>query len=121
MTSTIKALASYLGKPASVMLVAPPFVSWVSEKSVNADEEGYSLDYIFPQNGLEVRVRADAQFREWVLYTQPNRPSLCIEPYTCVPNAINAEAEGIPDAGLKVLEAGERWEARVVIEAGISR
>jgi aldose 1-epimerase len=82
-----------------------------------AHEAGWSTAaYRDPQSGLEVRVRADAQFREWVLYTQPNRPSLCIEPYTCVPNAINADAEAIPDAGLKVLEAGQRWEATVVIE-----
>jgi hypothetical protein len=63
MTSTIKTLASYLGKPASVMLVAPPFVSWVSEKSVNDDEEGYSVDYFFPQNGLEVRCDGDERIK----------------------------------------------------------
>ena len=80
-------------------------------------EAGWSTAaYRDPPSGIEVRVRADAQFREWVLYTQPNRPSLCIEPYTCVPNAINAEAEGTPDAGLRVLGAGEAWAATVVIE-----
>jgi len=82
-----------------------------------AHEAGWSTAaYRDPQSGLEVRVRADAQFREWVLYTQPNRPSLCLEPYTCVPNAINAAAEGIPDAGLSVLGPGATWRAEVVVE-----
>jgi aldose 1-epimerase len=85
-------------------------------------EAGWSIAaYRDLQSGLEVRVRADDQFREWVLYTQPNRPSLCIEPYSCVPNAINAADEGIPDAGLRVLGPGEQWQATVVIEVGMSR
>ncbi len=66
--------------------------------------------------GLEVQIRADHHFREWVLFTQPNRPSLCIEPYSCPPNSINFIEEGLADSGLVVLEPGQAWDARVIFE-----
>jgi aldose 1-epimerase len=69
-----------------------------------------------PGAGLEVRVKADRQFHDWVLFTQPNRPSICIEPYTCPPNAINFEEEGLSDGHLLVLPPGQSWQGRVVFE-----
>ena len=69
-----------------------------------------------PGAGLEVMLQADRAFREWVLFTQPNRPSLCIEPYTCPPNAINFAAEGLSNDGLIRLAPGASWSARVAIE-----
>jgi aldose 1-epimerase len=66
--------------------------------------------------GLEVLVKADRQFHDWVLFTQPNRPSICIEPYTCPPNAINFEEEGLSDSHLVVLPPGESWQGKVVFE-----
>ncbi len=77
--------------------------------------------YRDPGAGLEVRVQADHAFREWVLFTQPNRPSVCIEPYTCPPNAINLDAEGIFDNGLIRLAAGTSWHSRVVLEVATLR
>jgi len=80
-------------------------------------ENGWSsAGYRDPSSGLEVSVRADEHFREWVLYTQPNRPSLCIEPYTGLPNAANMASEGIDNGGLLTLEPGQTWRAEVVIE-----
>ncbi len=79
--------------------------------------DGWSVaGYRDPGAGLEVQLQADPNFREWVLFTQPNRPSVCIEPYTCPPNAINLQAEGIADSGLIILPAGESWQARVILE-----
>lgn len=69
-----------------------------------------------PGVGLEVQVRADRQFHDWVLFTQPNRPSLCIEPYTCPPNAINFEEEGLADGHLLIVQPGGSWTGRVVFE-----
>jgi aldose 1-epimerase len=66
--------------------------------------------------GLEVLVKADRQFHDWVLFTQPNRPSLCIEPYTCPPNAINFKEEGLDDSHLLILQPGGKWQGRVVFE-----
>lgn len=64
---------------------------------------------------LAVVVEADPQFREWVVFTPP-RPAVSFEPYTCVPNALNLQAEGI-DAGLIVLQPGEArtWTMKVTV------
>ncbi len=62
---------------------------------------------------LSVVVAADKQFRDWVVYTPP-RPAVCFEPWTCIPNAVNLQAQGI-DAGLIVLQPGEwrSWKVRI--------
>lgn len=64
--------------------------------------------------GIQLTIEADAQFREWVVYTPPNRPSICFEPYTCPTDAINLEAKGI-DAGVTVLKPGEVFTAEIRI------
>ncbi len=72
--------------------------------------------YKNPGTKLELVVKADQNFQNWVLFTPPNRPSLAIEPYTSPPNAINLVKENIPGANLLVLGPGEHWEARVIFE-----
>lgn len=84
--------------------------------------EGMSFDDLFTQVSHEksgvsrcsiedraLRLRtvleSGGEFRELVLYTPPNRRSLCIEPYTCPTDAANLEARGI-EAGLIVLPPG---------------
>ena len=80
-------------------------------------ESGWTFaDYRSPGTGLEVRIRADHNFHDWVLFTPPNRPSLAIEPYTCPPNAINMAQEGIKDNHLLTLAPGQSWQAEVVLE-----
>jgi aldose 1-epimerase len=69
-----------------------------------------------PGTGLEVRIQADHNFHDWVLFTPPNRPSLAIEPYTCPPNAINMAQEGIEDSHLLTLNPGQSWHCQVVLE-----
>ena len=54
-------------------------------------------------------------FRECVVYTPPHREAICIEPYTCVPDAFRMRAEGI-ETGLRVLQPGESFEAWMAIE-----
>lgn len=83
---------------------------------VSYDGDWTTAGYRDPGANLEVRIQADHNFREWVLFTQPNRPSLCIEPYTAPPNAINFEREGLANSGLTVLPPGEIWTARVIME-----
>ncbi len=65
--------------------------------------------------GLELVQRADAAFRELVVFTPPNRPSICLEPYTCTTDAINLAGRDV-DGGLQVLEPGGEWRGRVEIE-----
>jgi aldose 1-epimerase len=51
-------------------------------------------------------------FREMVLFTPPHREAVCLEPYTCTTDAINLSPQGI-DAGLRILQPGERWQGAV--------
>ena len=64
------------------------------------------------QGTAEVQVLTDAAFRELVLFTPPHRQTVCLEPYTCATDAINLQQRGI-DAGLRVLQPGERWSGIV--------
>ncbi len=66
--------------------------------------------------GIEVLFRFDKLFRELVIYTPPSRGAICLEPYTCVTDAINLQPRGI-DAGLRILQPGESAEGTIVLEA----
>ncbi len=57
--------------------------------------------------GIQTVIELSPVFREVVVYTPPERSSVCIEPYTCATDAPNLHARGI-DAGLRVLAPGER-------------
>ena len=67
--------------------------------------------------GLQVTQRCDPAFREMVVFTPPQRSCVCIEPYTCVTDAIHLQARGVP-AGLRVLPPGERVDLWFEISAG---
>ncbi len=60
-------------------------------------------------------MRCTDNFPTIVVYTPPNRPGLCFEPWTCPPNAINLVAQGIENTGLIVLPPGETWQATMVL------
>jgi aldose 1-epimerase len=65
---------------------------------------------------LRTVVEAGPGFREIVVYTPPNRPSVCIEPYTCVTDAPNLQARNV-DSGMRVIPPGEEFRARTRIYA----
>lgn len=67
-----------------------------------------------PGSGVKVTQRFDRSFRECVVYTAPHREAICIEPLTCVPGCFELTRQGI-DAGLRVLQPGEKRTARVEI------
>lgn len=69
-----------------------------------------------PAAGVAVEQRCSTDFRELVVFTPRWSNSVCIEPYTCVTNAINLQQQGV-DAGLRVLEPGASWTAWIEIEA----
>ncbi|MBM3861206.1 MAG: aldose 1-epimerase [Verrucomicrobia bacterium] len=62
----------------------------------------------------EVRMQADNAFRHWVVYA-PQRNVICFEPYTCVTDAFNLHARGVPDTGFAVLERGKPWRGTVTM------
>jgi aldose 1-epimerase len=67
--------------------------------------------------GLQMLQRCDPLFREIVAYTPPDRDAICLEPYTCIPNAVNLEQQGI-DAGWRVLEPGGEFHTWIEFRAG---
>lgn len=67
--------------------------------------------------GLQITQRCGTEFREYVVFTPPNRPCVCLEPYTCATDAINLQARGV-DAGLQVLAPGQQAHLWFEITAG---
>jgi len=71
-----------------------------------------------PAAGQRLVQRCDGRlFREVVVYTPPGRDAVCLEPYTCVTDAINLDLTGA-DSGWQVLPAEETWETRIELFTG---
>jgi aldose 1-epimerase len=68
-----------------------------------------------PGSGCQLAIGFDPSFRECVVYNPPHRQAVCIEPYTCLPNAAELEEQGI-DAGLRILAPGESLQMRVMMK-----
>ena len=65
-------------------------------------------------SGLKMTQRCDDSFRDIVAFTPPWTSAVCLEPYTCVTDAINLQQQGV-DAGLQVLEPGGTWTGWIEI------
>ncbi|MDZ4686229.1 MAG: aldose 1-epimerase [Planctomycetaceae bacterium] len=75
---------------------------------VDCDGPQFDCTVLDEAAGLQVTQICPPIFREIVAFTPPNRNAVCLEPYTCVTDAINLEPQGI-DAGLRVLGAGSEF------------
>jgi len=71
-------------------------------------------EVIYPNHGT-LRVWTDPEFTELVTFTPPHRTAICLEPYTCVTDAIHLEREGF-DTGWRILRPGQSLTARVVLD-----
>jgi aldose 1-epimerase len=69
-----------------------------------------------PAAGIAVEQRFSNDFRELVAFTPPWSSSVCLEPYTCLTDAINLQQMGV-DAGLQILPQGKEWRGWIDIEA----
>ena len=67
-----------------------------------------------PTNARTVELAFDNSFRECVVYTPPHREAICIEPYTCVPDAFSLREQSL-DTGLRVLGPGQSATVRFSI------
>jgi len=67
-----------------------------------------------PQQGPALRIAARGGFRELVIFTPPHRQAVCLEPYTCITDAVNLQAKGV-DTGLVVLRPGESWSGSIAL------
>jgi hypothetical protein len=54
MKFTIDILSRYLGKPASLLLVEQPFKEWTFERIVETDLPKLQIDYVFPNDGIDL-------------------------------------------------------------------
>jgi aldose 1-epimerase len=65
-----------------------------------------------PANGRTLTQTFDTSFTQCVVYTPPHREAICLEPYTCVPDAIRLTAEG-HQTGLQILKPGESRQTTI--------
>jgi aldose 1-epimerase len=65
-----------------------------------------------PTNGRTLTQTFDASFTQCVVYTPPHREAICLEPYTCVPDAIRLKAEG-HETGLLILKPGDSRQTTI--------
>lgn len=81
------------------------------------DIDQYECLIMDEQSGLVVTQDYDAMFSELVVFTPPERNCVCLEPYTCVTNAINLTMQG-EETGLRVLPPGSEIKTWIEIRAG---
>jgi aldose 1-epimerase len=67
-----------------------------------------------PTNGRTLTQAFDQSFTQCVIYTPGHRQAICLEPYTCVPDAIRLTAEG-HDTGLQVLAPGKSFTTTITL------
>jgi aldose 1-epimerase len=67
-----------------------------------------------PRTGRTLAQTFDTSFTQCVVYTPPHREAICVEPYTCVPDAIRLEAEG-HQTGLQILAPNESRRTTIVL------
>jgi aldose 1-epimerase len=72
-----------------------------------------------PASGHVITQTFDRSFTQCVIYTPPHRQAICLEPYTCVPDAIRLAAEK-HETGLQVLQHGEIRQTTLQLEVSES-
>jgi len=66
--------------------------------------------------GIQLSQACDGQvFRDVVIFTPPNRDTVCLEPYSCVTNAINLQSRDL-ETGLQVLQPGETIQTWIALQ-----
>jgi len=78
-------------------------------------ERQISAAVLDPAAGIQITQTTDAAFRELVVFTPPHGRSVCLEPYTCVTDAINMPAPA--DSGLQILAPGDEFRTWFAIHA----
>jgi len=81
---------------------------------LRTDGEMIETSVLDPHAGLRMVQSFPRDFRELVVFTPPWADAVCMEPYTCVTDAINLQQLGI-DAGWRTLAPGERFDTQIII------
>jgi aldose 1-epimerase len=83
--------------------------------NMRPDADGLVRTKIADQsNGRTLTQTFDANFTQCVVYTPPHREAICLEPYTCVPDAIRLMAEG-RNTGLEILAPRESRNTTITL------
>jgi len=77
--------------------------------------EGLVYNGSVQQGPVELQVWSAPEFAHLVVFTPPHRQAFCIEPYTCINDAVNLQGRGLPD-GLLTLEPGATWQSTVQLQ-----
>ncbi|MCC9608993.1 aldose 1-epimerase [Blastopirellula sp. JC732] len=87
-------------------------LDWTGGKCLTSIED--------PESGVKITQTFSDEFIGVVLYNPAHREAFCIEPYTLIPDAFQVTAKGI-DAGLRVLQPGESFTAKVDIAVALTK
>jgi len=74
----------------------------------------HQAEIVDPAGGCRVAIAFDASFPHCVVFNPPQRDTVCVEPYSAIPNAFELEEKGI-STGLLVLPSGETVRRRLVL------
>lgn len=66
---------------------------------------------VSPEKGV-LATRCSSAFRDFVLFTPPHRQAICVEPYTCITDAIHLQGQSV-DTGWTVLQPLEEWQGTI--------
>lgn len=84
--------------------------------NVRADEDGrVRTRLVDPGSGRTLTQTFDPVFKHCIVYTPGHREAICLEPYTCVPDAVHLAAAR-DDTGLQTLQPGESFETTIRLE-----
>ncbi|HEX7022018.1 MAG TPA: aldose 1-epimerase [Trueperaceae bacterium] len=70
-----------------------------------------------PDGRRRLDMRLSGEWNALVVFRPPDGSAICVEPQTCVPNAVNLQ-DAEADPGWSELPAGASWSARVELVAG---
>jgi hypothetical protein len=73
MTFTTTFFASFLGKPASDVTELSPLNKWKLDRTVDADLDMPVIDYVFPQNGIDLVCDIGDTVTTVFVYNEPRR------------------------------------------------
>ena len=69
------------------------------------------------QRGVQVTQTWGTEFPHCVVYIPPHRQAICIEPYSCLPNAAALHRQGV-SSGMWILDPGELKRMAVHLQVG---
>jgi aldose 1-epimerase len=87
----------------------------VFTKLLPSEDDAIHTKLLDPATGRAFSQVFDAAFTQCVVYTPGHREAICMEPYTCVPDAIRLAADG-HHTGLQLLQPGESFETIIRLE-----